>query len=44
MAVVLAFDFVHFLELTANELLVGAASLVAGLLLFDVMAKDRPHL
>ncbi len=43
MAVVLAFDFVHFLGLTADELLIGAVSLVACLLLFDVMATDGPN-
>lgn len=43
MAVLLAFDFVHFLGLTADELLVGVVALAACLLLFNVMATDRPN-
>lgn len=42
MALVLAFDFVHFLGLTAAELLVGALSVAACLLFFNIMATDRP--
>ena len=42
MAVVLAFDFVHFLGLTADGLLGGVVALAACLLLFNVMATDRP--
>ncbi|WP_188393706.1 hypothetical protein [Mesorhizobium sp. SARCC-RB16n] len=44
MEVVLAFDFVHFLGLTPNELLVGVVSVAACLLLLNVMATSRPNL
>jgi hypothetical protein len=43
MAVVLAFDFVHFLGLTADELLVGAASLAGCLLVFNAVSTDRTN-
>ena len=40
---VLAFDFVFFSGLTGDDLLGGIVSLLACLVLFNVVAKDRPN-
>jgi hypothetical protein len=40
---VLAFELVHFAGLTSNDLLGGVVSLLACLVLFNVMAKDSPN-
>jgi len=40
---VLAFDFVFFSGLTGDDLLGGIVSLLACLVLFNVVAKDPPN-
>ena len=40
---VLAFELVYFAGLTSNDLLGGVVSLLACLVLFNVMAKDSPN-
>lgn len=39
---VLALDFVYFPGLSGNDLLGGLVSLLACLVLYNVMAEDRP--
>ncbi|TPI27452.1 hypothetical protein FJW07_31410 [Mesorhizobium sp. B3-1-9] len=40
---VLAFDFVYFCQLTGADLLGGIVCLLAFLMLYNVMAEDRPN-
>ena len=40
---VLAFELVYFAGLTSNDLLGCVVSLLACLVLFNVIAKDRPN-
>lgn len=40
---VLAFDTIYFFGLTGDDLIGGVVSLVACMLLFNAMAKDRSN-
>lgn len=40
---ILAFDVVYFSGLTGNDVLGGVISLLACLVLYNVMAEDRPN-